>query len=93
MGRPTREELEAAGGAEQTFNGAERSAIDQFGYDTGCPTCGSTDPGTVSGHFVPDHQPVSALNHDGLPQDLYPQCLASSREQGLATARHLRGLR
>jgi RHS repeat-associated protein len=76
--------------AAQTFTPAERAAINDIGYDTGCHTCGTTDPGTVSGNFVPDHQPVSSLNTTNAPQQLYPQCLNCSRQQGLAAARALR---
>jgi hypothetical protein len=74
----------------QTFIEAERDAINKIGYDTGCHTCGTTDPGTVSGSFVPDHQPVSALNTANAPQQLYPQCINCSRQQGLVVARALR---
>jgi hypothetical protein len=74
----------------QTFTQAERDAINNIGYDTGCHTCGATDPGTSSGNFVPDHQPVSALNTTNAPQQLYPQCIDCSRQQGLVVARVLR---
>jgi len=63
---------------------------DVIGSDTGCHSCGATSPGTKSGNWVPDHQPVSALNSANAPQQLYPQCLSCSREQGLAVARALR---
>lgn len=56
-------------------------------------TRGTFSPGTKSGNFVPDHQPVSSLNDAGLPQQLFPQCLACSREQGLAVARLLQSRR
>jgi RHS repeat-associated protein len=71
----------------QTFATEERIQINQIGKDTGCHTCGTTNPGTKSGNFVPDHQPVSALNTTNAPQQLYPQCITCSREQGLAAAR------
>ncbi len=73
--------------ADQTFTAAERRSIDALGEAHGCHTCGTTVPGTKSKHFVPDHQPVSSLNKAGLPQQLYPQCLSCSRDQGLAAAR------
>lgn len=72
----------SARGPEQTFTEDERLAIDAIGYDSGCHSCGTFDPGTVSGHFVPDHQPPTALNEDDVPQELYPQCLDCSRQQG-----------
>ena len=80
----------AARSPSQAFTDAERAEINRIGYDSGCHTCGTTDPGTVSGNFVPDHQPVSALNSTNLPQRLYPQCINCSREQGLAVARAIR---
>lgn len=75
----------------QAFTPAERAAIDRIGQTTGCHTCGTTNPGTRSGHFVPDYQPPSALNTNNAPQQLYPHCINCSREQGLAIARQRRG--
>lgn len=82
-----------ATGPQQTFTAAERASINQIGKSTGCHTCGTTTPGTKSGNFVPDHQPVSSLNANNGPQRLYPQCINCSREQGLAAARELRKVR
>ena len=45
----------------KVFTPGERDAVDQIGRATGCHTCGNTDPGTKSGHFVPDHQPPVRL--------------------------------
>lgn len=39
------------------FTAAERNEINSIGSTAGCHTCGSTSPGTLSGNFVPDHQP------------------------------------
>jgi len=72
---------------ERDFTPDERAAIDRMGRDNGCHTCGAKDPGTRSGHVIPDHQPVSALNKTGEPQRLYPQSLSCSREEGLAAGR------
>ena len=71
-----------ARGPERDFTPSERDAINEQGRDTGCHTCGSTDPGTKSGNFVPDHQPPSALNTTGASQTLYPHCLGCSQTQG-----------
>jgi RHS repeat-associated protein len=71
-----------ARGPGQIFTTAERNEIDRIGYSTGCHTCGSTNPGTVSGHFIPDHQPPSVLNYNNSTQYLYPQCIECSRRQG-----------
>lgn len=43
-------------------NAAEQREINRIGQETGCHTCGTTDPGTKSGNFVFDHQPPSAFN-------------------------------
>jgi RHS repeat-associated protein len=64
------------------FTNEERQEIDRIGSETGCHTCGTKDPGTKSGHFIPDHQPSTALNVNNQPQSLYPHCLACSRRQG-----------
>jgi hypothetical protein len=61
---------------------SEQTEINRIGQDTGCHTCGATDPGTKSGNFVGDHQPPNALKHNGQQQNLYPQCLTCSRTQG-----------
>ena len=72
-------------GKSQKFTVEERQKVSEIGYKTGCHTCGTTNPGTKSGFFVPDHQPVSDLVPDGTPQKLYPQCLTCSRVQGGTT--------
>jgi RHS repeat-associated protein len=79
-----------ASSTAQTFTSAERAAINRIGAETGCHSCGSLDPGTKSGNFVPDHQPVTSLSPPGTPQQLYPQCLTCSKQQGLEAARELR---
>jgi RHS repeat-associated protein len=76
--------------ASQTFTSGERAAVNEIGQATGCHSCGTTNPGTKSGNFVPDHQPVSSLNTANAPQRLYPQCLTCSRQQGLEAAKELR---
>ena len=73
------------------FTSAERCAINDMGRDTGCHTCGKTDPGTTTGNFVLDHQPVTSLSPAGTPQRLYPQCINCSRQQGLDAIRTIRG--
>jgi hypothetical protein len=72
-----------ARGPSRDFTTQERATIDGFGYSAGCHTCGTRNPGTLRGHFVPDHQPPTALNNVGRPQRLYPQCVGCSRNQGL----------
>ena len=79
--------------AGRDFTPGERVDVNRIGSDTGCHSCGSLDPGTKSGNFVPDHQPVTSLNTEGVSQRLYPQCISCSRAQGLAAARELRTLK
>jgi hypothetical protein len=71
-----------ARGPERDFTNDERDKINRIGAETGCHTCGTTDPGTALGNFVPDHQPPSALNPIGQSQRLYPQCISCSWLQG-----------
>lgn len=80
----------AARSSAQTFTATERATINRIGKETGCHTCGVKDPGTKSGNFVPDHQPVSSLNKAGAPQRLYPHCINCSRKQGLESANEVR---
>ena len=79
-----------ASSPSQVFTPTERVPVNAMGDSYGCHTCGAPTPGTKSGNWIPDHQPPSALNPAELPQRLYPQCLACSREQGLAIARALK---
>ena len=74
----------------QRFSSAERAQVDEIGYKFGCHTCGAPNPGTKSGHFVPDHQPASALNPTNGPQSLYPHCLNCSNAQGLEIIQRIR---
>ncbi len=71
-----------ARGPGRDFTAAERRQVNDIGRRTGCHTCGTKDPGTKSGDFVPDHQPPNALNRGGGPQQLLPHCLECSRRQG-----------
>ena len=73
--------------SSRKFSPLERAETNRIGYSTGCHTCGTRDPQTLRGNFVPDHQPPSALNPAGLPQRLYPHCLPCSNAQGLALSR------
>lgn len=85
---PFAEDPIPAKGKEQKFTAEERKAINEIGYKTGCHTCGSKDPGSRSGDFVPDHQPISALVPNGTPQRLYPQCRkCSSVQSGMVSAK------
>jgi hypothetical protein len=78
---PYAKESIPARGTGRDFTGAERDAIDALGRANGCHTCGTKDPGTQTGHFIPDHQPPNALA-EGRPQQLYPHCNNCRRVQG-----------
>jgi hypothetical protein len=71
-----------ARGPERDFTPGEREQINEIGRSTGCHTCGTTDPGTGSGNFVPDHQPPTGVVAPGEAQSLYPHCIDCSRQQG-----------
>ncbi|KAA3654442.1 MAG: hypothetical protein DWQ11_04530 [Proteobacteria bacterium] len=71
-----------ARGPGRDFTPGERDQVNTIGNGTGCHTCGSTDPGTKTGNWIPDHQPPNAMNPNGGPQRLYPQCINCSRTQG-----------
>jgi hypothetical protein len=59
------------------------------GREIGCHHCGRTEPGTADGRFIPDHQPVTSLNVEQLPQLLYPHCQSCSDRQGLAASGYI----
>ncbi|HSI20134.1 MAG TPA: RHS repeat-associated core domain-containing protein, partial [Verrucomicrobiae bacterium] len=71
-----------ARGPGRDFTPEERGKINGIGNDTGCHTCGATDPGTKTGNWIPDHQPPNGVNEDGGPQRLYPHCKGCSSTQG-----------
>ena len=65
-----------------------RAQVDAAGAAYGCHGCGSKDPGTKSGHFIPDHQPqvnqTKAANREGQTVGsvrLYPHCKNCSTAQ------------
>ena len=60
----------------------QQEAINAAGAQAGCHTCGTTDPGTQSGNWIGDHQPLTALNPAGNPQVYLPQCQGCSNTQG-----------
>lgn len=81
-----------ATGSERTESGSfpphVRDAVDLAGQNFGCHSCGTRDPGTEHGHFIPDHQPpASSVRHAEARGDsvgevrLYPHCLNCSRSQ------------
>jgi hypothetical protein len=71
-----------ARGISRSFRAEEIRRNNANGDLYGCHTCGTSNPGTVSGNWIRDHQYPSALNPLGRPQSIYPQCLTCSRVQG-----------
>lgn len=61
----------------------ERDQLNPIGNESGCHSCGASSPGTKSGNWIGDHQPVSRTVPAGTPQVLYPHCQACSNAQGL----------
>ena len=79
---PFAKESIPARGSSRSFRIDERNEINLRGYRDGCHTCGSRDPGTPTGNFIPDHQLPSAIIPRGQRQRLYPQCAYCSSRQG-----------
>lgn len=79
------------------MSAAETAQIQDVGARLGCYSCGATNP-RVSGHWTPDHQPITSLVLEGTPQMLYPHCETCMRGQGnvaikLLTGRNPQGYR
>ncbi|MGA5711384.1 polymorphic toxin-type HINT domain-containing protein, partial [Streptomyces cellulosae] len=79
------------------MSAAETIRIQDIGNRLGCHSCGATTP-RASGHWTPDHQPITSLVLDGTPQMLYPHCEKCMRRQGnlamkLLTGRNPQGYR
>jgi RHS repeat-associated protein len=70
-----------ARGPQRSFRVGERNTINEIGLRSGCQTCGTTNPGTRSGNFIPDHQPPNALNLTNGLQRLFPHCNTCSHRQ------------
>ncbi len=70
---------ESIPGHRGRLNSAEQTKINAINAQSGCHTCGTTNPGTKSGNAVGDHQPPQALDE---PLEIYPHCIDCSRQQG-----------
>lgn len=92
LGPYARESIPARG-PERDFTAEERAAINAIGKRHGCHMCGTKDPGTVSGDFIPDHQRPNSMRIPGVLQRLFPHCLDCSRNHGLALANRARRLK
>jgi hypothetical protein len=60
----------------------DRRRINEIGNRTGCMTCGTTEPGTTSGNWVPNHVPPTSVRLPGEPQQAGPHCINCSNQQG-----------
>jgi len=89
VGKYAGESIPARSG-KRNFNEAERERNNHNGDETGCHTCGTSNPGSILGNFALDHQPPTALNPSGGLQRLYPQCISCSQRQGGEVLKQLR---
>jgi hypothetical protein len=71
-----------ARGPGRNFSAAERREAIRIWNETGCHTCGTFDPGTISRNPVLDHQMSNKWNPLGRQQRLFPQCQTCSNTQG-----------
>ena len=75
-------ESQPARGPSRKWTIEEIFENNRLGRLYGCHTCGTKEPGTPRGNFIPDHQVPTALNGNGRLQRLFPQCLTCSSKQG-----------
>jgi hypothetical protein len=61
---------------------SQQVQINALGEQYGCHTCGASTPGTSTGNWIGDHQPVQALNTNGEPMVYYSHCVQCMRQQG-----------
>ncbi|MBO6717571.1 MAG: hypothetical protein JJ913_06385 [Rhizobiaceae bacterium] len=54
--------------------------LNAVGRTRGCHRCGTRDPGTVSGSFVPEYHPPHAFG--GSAAVIIPSCLPCNRSTG-----------
>jgi hypothetical protein len=81
IGPFAREAMPARSG-NRVWTEEERLKNNENGYQNGCHTCGTREPGTVGGNFILDHQSPTRLNPPGQNQIILPQCLSCSVRQG-----------
>jgi hypothetical protein len=69
----------SARGQTRNFRSGERAEGDRIGDIQGCSTCGTSHPGTRSGHWVLDHQPSNAVVRH--IEELRARAFLTEREQ------------
>lgn len=57
----------------------EIERVNSAGRERGCHRCGTGEPGTASGNFVPEYHPPGAF---GATSVVIPSCLSCSRIAG-----------
>jgi hypothetical protein len=83
LGGPGRYAVESFGAPiGRRLNDLERDRNDLSGNRHGCHTCGTMFPGSTNGRWIGDHQPNTAFNPFGRPQEIFPQCQHCSNVQG-----------
>ncbi|SER77570.1 RHS repeat-associated core domain-containing protein [Streptomyces sp. yr375] len=70
----------------RSWTQAEIDQTNVNGNTYGCHTCGTNRSGYPSGTWVKDHQPVSTFVDPSVEQQLFPQCMVCSGNQGRAAA-------
>lgn len=81
IGPFARESMPARSG-NRVWTEEERLKNNENGYQNGCHTCGTREPGTIGGNFILDHQSPTRLNPPGQIQIILPQRLSCSVRQG-----------
>jgi hypothetical protein len=83
LGGPGRYAVESFGAPiGRRLNDLERDRNELSGNRYGCHTCGTMVPGSSNGRWIGDHQPNTAFNPFGRPQEIFPQCQHCSNVQG-----------
>ena len=66
---------------ESKLTAEERKEVNERGNKYGCHTCGTKNPGTKNGDWIPDHCPPTKMAPSN-QQKLRPQCQHCARRQG-----------
>jgi hypothetical protein len=80
-----------ARGPGHSYRAWEVEQNNRNGAAWGCHTCGTKDPGTMSGNWVRDHQLPTTWTSPDTSQRIYPQCVTCSARQGHWLSRNRKG--
>ena len=64
---------------DQILTDGELNDVNNAGRERGCHRCGTREPGTLSGNFVPEYHPPRI---HGTSSIIIPTCLCCSRSAG-----------